>query len=345
MRSHPGTLGSLVSLAAVALLCFCGNAGAADADGDTGRTDSVTKATPPVKLTAAGCLSLEVPEAGLVRDGGIALYVPDNLFEAINGEAEQFLDYGFRQLAVASYKTDAGRMTFELSVYDMDRPLDAFGIYSRRRFADAKFLQLGAQGFWYAPELAAFKGRFFLRIQCEGPAEAVMDAAVKLARATLKRVPGPAQAPAILAVLPRRGLVPNSEVYMARGALGAAFMGPSLEAKYRLGPGEKEATLVLSGAGDIVKATSTHAKLVEFFAAKAEPLASDSIENADQSHLLATKYYGEVIVWRFGRYLAVLADLDDAEGAVSFAARLVVHVRRTIAEMRAATATVQDKPG
>ena len=63
-------------------------------------------------------------------------YGRDNLWEYINGAAEIFLTYRFRELIVADF--EQGDMALSVSVYDMSRPLDAFGVYESEKPAEAE---------------------------------------------------------------------------------------------------------------------------------------------------------------------------------------------------------------
>ena len=62
-------------------------------------------------------------------------YGRDNLWEYINGAAELFLTYRFRELVVADF--EQGDRALTVSVYDMSRALDAFGVFESEKPATA----------------------------------------------------------------------------------------------------------------------------------------------------------------------------------------------------------------
>lgn len=61
-------------------------------------------------------------------------YGREDLWEYINGAAELFLTYRFRDLVVADFEQGDGALT--ISLYDMGSPLDAFGIYETEKPAE-----------------------------------------------------------------------------------------------------------------------------------------------------------------------------------------------------------------
>ncbi len=74
-----------------------------------------------------------IPEAGddLTREGDLALYIGDELFDYIDGGAPQYIEYGFSE--VASQELLYNGHTYIFDVYRMHTPLAAFGIFSVRR--------------------------------------------------------------------------------------------------------------------------------------------------------------------------------------------------------------------
>src|SRR5579871_4660572 len=65
---------------------------------------------------------------------GLRLFSGDQLFDYMDGAAEIPKSYDFRQLASAKYQP--GTTDFEVAIFDMGRPEDAFGYYSARSFLE-----------------------------------------------------------------------------------------------------------------------------------------------------------------------------------------------------------------
>ncbi len=79
-------------------------------------------------------------------------YAREDLWQYINGAADLFLSYGFRELIVRDLEQGDRHVT--VSVYDMGGPLDAFGVYERERPDDGRL-----------PGTVAVAGRAFLGLE------------------------------------------------------------------------------------------------------------------------------------------------------------------------------------
>jgi hypothetical protein len=156
---------------------------------------------------------------------------PDNLWEYINGGAELFLTYHFRELAVRDLERDDLFAT--LSVYDMGHPMNAFGVFEREcpaghpRLADpgaGAVLQPPYQGLMY-------KDRFYVKVEAGG---GDLDAAVlrEILAAAAAGLPGTDDPPAQLALLPAENRVPGSVAYTGSDFLGVADLRNCLHADY-----------------------------------------------------------------------------------------------------------------
>ena len=130
----------------------------------------VASACPAVSAEAGSFPAQVLPSGGFSPDwalkGKPVLYNPDNLFEHINGEAELFMPYGFERLATATYITGKDADAWLVAdVYKMGSLLDAFGIYSNYRRADAEAVRIGADGFISPTQMMFYQDRYFVRLQ------------------------------------------------------------------------------------------------------------------------------------------------------------------------------------
>ena len=68
---------------------------------------------------------------GWALEGPVKTYTPDDLFEYINGEAELYLQYGFKDLVSGFYLKDKDeKQGVSADIYRMASPLEAFGLYT-----------------------------------------------------------------------------------------------------------------------------------------------------------------------------------------------------------------------
>ena len=164
-------------------------------------------------------------------------YGRDNLWEYINGAAELFLTYRFRELIVADF--EQGEAAITVSVYDMSGPLDAFGVFETEKPDKAEVLaDDGAAAVLQAPyQGLMFKDRFYVKVEAGGgdvSAESLGGAMKEVAEG----LPGEAGLPPQLAVLPEEGRVPGSVAFAGGNFLGFEDLRSCLYADYKVGDGD-----------------------------------------------------------------------------------------------------------
>ena len=129
-------------------------------------------------------------EQGWDLDGRVETYEPDTLYEKINGQAEQYLSYGFQRLHYATVAKDDAYVTLEL--YDQERFENALGVFAAQRDEGRPVAQDG-QVFFDQTSAGAFGvfGPYFFKISGSAESESVTSKAGQLL-ATVAGVPAPA---------------------------------------------------------------------------------------------------------------------------------------------------------
>jgi len=94
-------------------------------------------------------------------------YIGDDLFSLINGGADLYHEYGFREVAVAQYVFTSGD-TVKAEVYDMGSPEGAWGIYSITETTNALPFYTGMAGRQGEGFAQFIKGRYMVYIYHRG---------------------------------------------------------------------------------------------------------------------------------------------------------------------------------
>ena len=172
-----------------------------------------------------------------VPDGWTAVdqeyrYGRDNLWEYINGAAELFLTYRFKELVVADF--EKGEEAVTVSVYDMGSPLDAYGVYETEKPAEAELLNdAGLVGVLQPPYRGILiKDRHYVKIEAGGgdiSAEALLGALLDVANG----LPGENGLPSELTALPTEGRVPGTVAFAGSDFLGLEDLKACLHAEYK----------------------------------------------------------------------------------------------------------------
>jgi len=190
-----------------------------------------------ISFISITCLAQEFtyPElAGFKRQTNYPVYVPENLWDFINGAADNYLAYGFIDLHVAEYKK--GKDVVKLEIYRHGSNTLAFGIYSTERSPSFRFMNLGAQGYIIDGAINFFKGNYYVKIKTYSKKEKTLQAAETLARKVADMLEGSGEMPALLLQFPDEGKKVNEEVFINESVLGHSFLNKAFKALYQIGP-------------------------------------------------------------------------------------------------------------
>ncbi len=164
-------------------------------------------------------------------------YGPNNLYEKINGRADEYLAYSVQGLEVQSFtaQPDDGRFV-DVYLYDMGTPLDAFGIFSTERTPGADPVTLGKEGYDAQGSIFFHQSQFYAQVI---PAEAdpeSLEAALTIAQLVAAMLPADAEDAAgdPAALLPPDGLDPESVQYVKEDVLGLDFLRNGIMATYEI---------------------------------------------------------------------------------------------------------------
>ncbi|MDZ7318533.1 MAG: hypothetical protein ONB11_05220, partial [candidate division KSB1 bacterium] len=138
----------------------------------------------------------------------VTSYDAENLYEYIDGAADQFLDYGFRRLQTRDFAVDSLKLTVE--IYDMGSQLNAFGIYQAERPPDAPGLTWGTEAIVSPPfQCLLLKDVYYVKVNVfEG--ELSDSSGSRLLAAIAAALPGKADFPAELQWLPTKNMIAGS---------------------------------------------------------------------------------------------------------------------------------------
>lgn len=176
-----------------------------------------------------------LPElSGFRKETNYPVFTRDNLWNFINGAADNYLAYGFADLHVAEYKK--GKDVIKLEVYRHKDNTLAFGIYSSERSPSFRFVNLGSQGYNTDGSINFFKGSYYVKIRTYSKKEKTRQAALSLAQQVAGMLPGEAAMPKAISEFPAEGKKANEETYINESVLGHNFLNNAFKANYEAGP-------------------------------------------------------------------------------------------------------------
>ena len=175
-------------------------------------------------------------------------YFPDNLFEYIDGAAESYLGYDFRELIVADLEKRGAGATLTLEIYDMGLPLNAFGIFAAERYPENKVVALGDLGYIEGEALNFLSGRFYVKMLAFGLGQATESTLVGVGAKVAAGIKSAGGLPALVRAFPRGDLVARSEKYVKKNFMGYEFLHDGYVATYKTGDREIEGFFIDAGS-------------------------------------------------------------------------------------------------
>ena len=142
--------------------------------------------------------------AGWSRPDAPKIFAGDGLFELIDGGAELYREYGFRQ--VVSWRLEnASRSGLQLEIYEMTDAAAAFGVYSLQLSGKATPIALGQEGALFDYYLVFWSGPYVVSITGSRPTDDVRSAVRQAAQLLADRMPKNGSLPSWFALLPAQG--------------------------------------------------------------------------------------------------------------------------------------------
>lgn len=137
-------------------------------------------------------------------------YTPGNLSTYIDGGAELYISYNFKNALSVKY-VDSGANEIEVDIFEMGSAPDAFGVFAHsRETIDARF----GQGSEYAAGLLTFwKDRYYVSILGYPETPEKREVIFELARTIAGAIRIEGALPPIIALLPAENLLPETVRY------------------------------------------------------------------------------------------------------------------------------------
>jgi len=153
------------------------------------------------------------------RDDSPQEYRGEDLYEYINGGAEIYHDYGFKQVVVQDFKNKNGK-AISLEIFEMEDAESAFGIFTFKTSTGDKKVSMGSDGQLSDYYLNFWKGNLLVTITGFNEDKETIEGLQELARAVDAKIKVKEEKrPRLASLLPEEGLLPTSIKYF-QGNLG-----------------------------------------------------------------------------------------------------------------------------
>lgn len=223
------------------------------------------------------------------------VFVPENLWDFINGAAETYLAYGFEDLHVAEYKK--GKNVIKLEIYRHSNHTMAFGIYSTERSPSFNYMKLGSQGYTTGSAINFFKGNYYVKIRTYSKNEKTFKSAESLALSLAGMLEGSRDMPQDLSMFPLTGKKVNEEMYINESVLGHKFLNSAFKSNYESGT-DNFSVFIFNCKSPEEAWKSAEAYLVS--------AGTDALESSSGKYVIADGYNGTVfLAWKDNIIVAI----------------------------------------
>ena len=221
-------------------------------------------------------------------------YLPANLFEYINGAAEIYLAYAFKELAVAQYGREESEVNVAVEIYEMSSEVGAFGIYSAERFPDNNFIQVGVQGYMEEGTLNYLIGRYYIKLLCFEGGDQSEEYLNLFAKTIADNSRGHTDFPGLLKHFPKKAIVANSEKFIMKNVMGYRFLHDGYSAEYRMDDFEFDCFIIQG-----IDEDDALLMMDKYLEAKKE----QPVQKMPSGFVIQDRYYDNIYLAKVGRHL------------------------------------------
>lgn len=146
--------------------------------------------------------------------------VGDDLFQLINGGAEIYHEYGFKQAVTLGFK-NSNKKSFNLEIYEMENPEASYGVFTFKTGPQGKDIPIGSDGILEDYYLNFWKGNFVVTVIGFDSEEETMTGILAAAKKVAEKIKFKHKKPGLIHKLPvdlKTKLKPKSLKYL-RGNL------------------------------------------------------------------------------------------------------------------------------
>lgn len=232
-------------------------------------------------------------------------FVPDTLFDYMNGNSEGYFLYGFKKMVGVT--CGKGDNSILIDVFEMGSPELAWGIFTANRHPRFDTAKIGTAG-QIMPSKATFaKGKYYVELAANGERDqqTTLSAYIKLIEPL---VPGPEDLPKEIAWFPKEELAEGEVRLVPQSVLGLRMLERGYLARYSYGR-----AFVVSEESD-----EAAAQVMTEFRERLADVADADI--ADEGITGRDRYLRQMCVARKGNYIVGYAGLKETDGKAETAA-------------------------
>lgn len=229
-------------------------------------------------------------------------YFPETLYEYINGAAEIYLSYDFKELIVAQYGKEDSEVNVTVEIYDMGTGKNSFGIYSAERFPESQFIPTGIQGYIEEGVLNFLVNRYYVKLlcfDCEKPSEKSLKL---FSQSIVEKIRDKGLFPQVLDVFPQEGIIPYTEKFILNNFMGYGFFHDGYLVSYELEDLEFDCFLI-----EGKDRQDAQSMLKQYIRAKNR----ETVEEVPKGYLVKDRYYHNIYLAQVRNYICGVMKIKE----------------------------------
>ncbi|KPK62372.1 hypothetical protein AMJ83_11115 [candidate division WOR_3 bacterium SM23_42] len=224
---------------------------------------------------------------GFLELAPLQVYSGGDLIDYINGGAELYFAYNFKEACVKQFRNELGS-TLTVEIYEMDKSENAYGVYSFDTYGES--VGIGQDATYGNGLLRFWKGRFFIRIFASDDSDNMRDELLVLGGKISDKIQNESIRPLILSRVPKDNIVPGSLHYFHKNVCLNNFYYVSDENILKLGNETEAVTYEYQTTDQIMRVVLIQYPTPEqakdaFFAFNEDYFRDTSIEKSERFNI------------------------------------------------------------
>ena len=249
------------------------------------------------------------------------IFHPENLYKYIDGGAEAYLAYDFKELIVAEFK-NSKNASIIIEIYNMGNEKNSFGIYSLERSPDSNYILIGNHGYIDGESLNFIVSTYYIKINCFDCGENTQNYLLNFAKEIINKIKDKGSLPFVLGYFPQRGLIKNSEKFYLKNFLGLDFLKNGYQAEYNLN--NQNFYLFIIECKNEQDAQDMSRKLKNHF--KNNLLQKISINN-NECYLIEDRYYKQILFTKAKNFIVGSLKLENINMAKELISSILLKIK------------------
>jgi hypothetical protein len=241
-------------------------------------------------------------------------YRPENLWDYINGGADVYLIYGFREVLTFAAVHEKKPSKIVVDIYDMGEPLQAYGIFSIERVPDGESAGEGSGSNMTDDVLSFWQDRYYVKIMAQEVIPGIQKDLLAMGDIISGKLPDRAFDIPYLDVFPKENRVKGTDRYMKKDVLGQDYLEEGFSMEYKRAGQE---TTILLIEGKTPEQSAGNLNRYRAYLDEEEKVSLDIQGVGEQAFLGKDFFYGPVIFARKNHHIIGVMGFDNQETAMN----------------------------